>query len=138
MRSLKGFNRIVAENDLPEFYDPIESSLYKDNLDSYNFHSIYHFMTSRDKRSKFDITYEGIFPIDSGTQLFNRILLVWLGRILSERLMTEVLSYVLEFEFDGEIKERELLVGKTGKMKELIDRFYQCFQAEQEEYLKES
>jgi hypothetical protein len=59
LRSLKSFNRIVAENDLPEFYDPIESSLYKDNLDSYNFHSIYNFMTSADKRTKFDITYEG-------------------------------------------------------------------------------
>ena len=56
---------------------------------------------------------------------------------MSERLMTEVLYYVLEFEFDGDIKERELLSGKTAKMKELINHFYQCFQAEQEEYLKE-
>jgi hypothetical protein len=37
---------MIAGNDLPEFYDPIESELYKDKLDSYNFTSIYNFMTT--------------------------------------------------------------------------------------------
>lgn len=59
LEGLKSFNRIVAQNDLPEFYDPIESELYKDNLDSYNFSSVFNFMTSADKRSKFNIFYEG-------------------------------------------------------------------------------
>ena len=54
-------------------------------------------MTSADKRARFDITYEGIFDVKVGTNLFNRILLVWLGRILSERLMSEVLYNILEF-----------------------------------------
>lgn len=46
LRALKTFNRIVTQNDLPEFYDPIESALYKDNLDSYSFSSIHAFMTN--------------------------------------------------------------------------------------------
>jgi hypothetical protein len=59
LRSLRAFNRVVSQNDLPEFYDPIESAAYKDNLDSYNFTSIHAFMTAADKRAKFDITSEG-------------------------------------------------------------------------------
>jgi hypothetical protein len=50
---------VVADNDLPEFYDPIDSALYKDNLDSYSFTSVNTFMTSPDKRARFDIAYEG-------------------------------------------------------------------------------
>ena len=81
LRNLKWFNRIVAENDLPEFYDPIENALYKDRLDSYSFHSIYNFMNNPENRAKFEVKYEG-------RDLFNKILMVWLGRILSERLLS--------------------------------------------------
>lgn len=59
LKNIKTFNNVVADNDLPEFYDPIESALYKDNLDSYSFTSILNFMTSPDKRTRFDISYEG-------------------------------------------------------------------------------
>lgn len=57
LRSLKLFNRIVAQNDLPEYYDPIESALYKDNLDSYSFSSINNFMVNPEKKVKFDIFF---------------------------------------------------------------------------------
>ncbi len=60
LRGLKLFNRIVAQNDLPEYYDPIESALYKDNLDSYSFSSINNFMVNPEKKIKFDIFFEGI------------------------------------------------------------------------------
>lgn len=60
LRDLQVFNRIVAQNDLPEFYDPIESDQFKDNLDSYNFTSVYNFMTNPQRRQLFDIRYEGI------------------------------------------------------------------------------
>jgi hypothetical protein len=63
--------------------------------------------------------------------------LVWLARILSEKLLAEVIYSVLQFEMGGDIKERELLVGRTEKFKELIDRFFQCFGAEAEEQEKE-
>jgi len=76
LRELEVFNRIVADNDLPEFYDPIESDLYRDNLDSYNFTSIYNFMASADKRQKFGIVFEGF-------SLLYKIHMVWLARILS-------------------------------------------------------
>lgn len=59
LRELESFNKIIAENDLPEFYDPIESDQYKDNMDSYNFISIYNFMINPEKRMKFNIKYEG-------------------------------------------------------------------------------
>jgi hypothetical protein len=59
--------------------------------------------------------------------------LVWLTRILSEKLLAEVIYNVLQFEFDSEIKPRELMVGRSDRLKELIDRFYQCFQGEAEE-----
>jgi hypothetical protein len=59
LRDLEAFNRVVAQNDLPEFYDPIESELFKDNLDSYNFTSVYNFMTSPQRRQHFDIHHEG-------------------------------------------------------------------------------
>lgn len=59
LKELDNFNRIIASNDLPEFYDPIESDQYRDNLDSYNFSSIFAFMTNPEKRAKFAIRYEG-------------------------------------------------------------------------------
>lgn len=36
-------NTIICENDLPEFYDPIEYQKYQDRVDSYNFNSIHSF-----------------------------------------------------------------------------------------------
>jgi hypothetical protein len=62
LKELDNFNRIIASNDLPEFYDPIESDQYRDNLDSYNFSSIFGFMTNPEKRAKFGIRYEGTRP----------------------------------------------------------------------------
>jgi len=64
--------------------------------------------------------------------LFNKILLVWLTRILSEKLLAEVIYNIVQFEFDGDIKPRELMVSRSERLKELIDRFYQCFQNEVE------
>lgn len=81
------FNRIVTHNDLPEFYDPIESDKYKDNLDSYSFSSIFNFMNSADKKAKFEIQYDGNFKDNLGNSLLYKILIVWLSRILSEKLL---------------------------------------------------
>ena len=39
-------NRIVSANDLPDFYDPIDIADYGDKMDSYNFLSIYNFLTN--------------------------------------------------------------------------------------------
>lgn len=89
LRELEAFNRIVAQNDLPEFYDPIESDQFKDNLDSYNFTSVYNFMTNTQRRQLFDIRPEG-------TALLYKILMVWLARILSEKLLAEVIYTILQ------------------------------------------
>ena len=113
-------------NDLPEFYDPIESALYKDNLDSYSFTSTYNFMTSLDKRMKCGI-------LDEGLTLLNKIMMVWLTRNLSEKLLSEVIYSILQFEFGEEVKEKELLSGRTDKLRELCERFFQCFGGEEEE-----
>ena len=80
LKELLEFNKVVTENDLPEFYDPIEIEEHKDNLDSYNFNSIYNFMMDKDKREKFLIKEEG-------EPLLRKILVAWLARILSERLL---------------------------------------------------
>lgn len=56
---LEEFNKIIDQNDLPEFYDPIETHLYPDNLDSYSFSSVYNFMTREDMREKFNIRISG-------------------------------------------------------------------------------
>ena len=49
LKSLNDFNKIVTNNDLPEFYDPIEISKYTDKLDSYNFTSIFTFFMNPSK-----------------------------------------------------------------------------------------
>lgn len=127
LKELDNFNRIIASNDLPEFYDPIESDQYRDNLDSYNFSSIFAFMTNPEKRAKFAIRYEG-------PDLLNKILLVWLARILSEKLLSEVILVVLQIDFGLKpIKEKELLTGRGEKLREISERFFQCFVAEGEE-----
>jgi hypothetical protein len=125
---LEGFNRIVAHNDLPEFYDPIESEQFKDNLDSYNFTSVYNFMTNPQRREKFDIQYEGNSSQYIGSTLLYKILMVWLARILSEKLLAEVIYTILQIEFGNEsIKEKELLQGKGDRLKEISEKFFQCF-----------
>lgn len=62
--------------------------------------------------------------------LLNKILLIWLTRNLSEKLLTELIYSVLQFEFEGLVRERELLIGRTEQLKELIDKFFQCFPSE--------
>jgi len=37
---LEKFNQTISDNDLPEFYDPIETANYPDRLDSYSFSSV--------------------------------------------------------------------------------------------------
>ncbi len=57
--------------------------------------------------------------------------MVWLARILSEKLLAEVIYTVLQVEFGSEtVKERELLVGKGEKLREISERFFQCFTEE--------
>ncbi len=44
LNELLQINKIVAANDLPDFYDPIQIQNYADKMDSYNFLSMYNFM----------------------------------------------------------------------------------------------
>lgn len=86
------FNSIVLNYDLPEFYDPIEADKYTDRLDSYNFNSIFAFMTNPVMRSKHRIHF-------AGNELLYKIHIVWLARILSQKLLAEVIFTVLQIEF---------------------------------------
>lgn len=63
-------------------------------------------MTSPDKRTRFNITLEGTFNLYQGTSLLYKILFVWLARILSEKLLSEVIYSGIQFETGGSIKER--------------------------------
>lgn len=54
--------------------------------------------------------------------------MVWLARILSEKLLAEVIYTILQVEFGCEvIKERELLQGKGDRLREIAEKFFQCF-----------
>ena len=59
LAELELFNNIVVDHDLPEFYDPIEIDKYQDKLDSYNFNSIYTFMTDSTKMDKHNVKEDG-------------------------------------------------------------------------------
>jgi hypothetical protein len=53
---------------------------------------------------------------------------VWLARILSEKLLSEVIYTILQVEFEMEpIKEKELLQGKADRLREISEKFFQCF-----------
>jgi len=88
-------------------------------------------MTAADKRAKFSISFEGM-------SLLYKIHIVWLARILSEKLLAEVVYTVLQIERnEGEVRERELLSGKTGKFREISEKYFMCFLSEREETKKE-
>ena len=44
MEEITTLNNIVSQNDLPDFYDPIEIHKYDDKVDSYSFASIYNYL----------------------------------------------------------------------------------------------
>ena len=45
-----------------------------------------------------------------------------------EKLLAEVIYTILQVEFSGEaIKEKELLQGKGEKLREIAEKFFQCF-----------
>jgi hypothetical protein len=39
---------------------------------------------------------------------------------------------VLQFDFDQEVREHELLAGRSERLRELIDSFFRCFLGEEE------
>lgn len=60
--------------------------------------------------------------------------MVWLARILSEKLLSEVIYTILQVEFGMEpVKEKELLQGKADRLREISDKFFQCFTEQEEE-----
>lgn len=79
MNELEKFNQKISDNDLPEFYDPIETHNYPNKLDSYSFSSVYDFMTTEDMRRQFDIKF-------IGKALLFKIYLCWSARMLSQPL----------------------------------------------------
>jgi len=44
------FNQIISDNDLPEFYDPIDTDKYPNKLDSYSYSSVQNFMNKKEMR----------------------------------------------------------------------------------------
>lgn len=83
-------------------------------MDSYNFLSIYSFLTDSTK----DYLHQS--PIAS-LYLMRKIMIIWLTRILSVPLLAEVIYTVAQIQGEEEkMEEREYLVGKTGKFKQLM------------------
>lgn len=124
----------MTENDLPEFYDPIEIDKHSDKLDSYNFNSIYAFMVDPEKKTKFEIKEEG-------RELLDKILVCWLARILSEKLLSEVIYTVAQMHLESEkLIEKELFSGgRSANFKAISSKFLECFLNEhrEEEKLEE-
>lgn len=82
-------NEIVSKHDLPDFYDPIEIEKYADKLDSYNFLSIYNFLTDKLKANYHKISEKNI-------SLMRKIIVIWLARILSVSLLAEIVYTVAQ------------------------------------------
>lgn len=124
---LIALNKIVCQNDLPDFYDPIEISLYTDKMDSYNFLSIYNFIM--DPRKGYTKQFNR-----SKTSLMRRIIIIWLTRILEVPLLAEVIYTIGQVEVYknlDKIEEREYMLGKTGKFKQLMEKYFDCILNEQ-------
>jgi hypothetical protein len=77
---LVSLNKLVSDNDLPDFYDPIEIQNYADKMDSYNFLSIYNFLMDEQRG------FVMLLPC-TGVSLMRKILIIWLVRILEVPLL---------------------------------------------------
>jgi len=89
MSDLLDLNEIVSKYDLPDFYDPIEIHKYTDRMDSYNFLSIYNFLTDPSKAQSHHNPEQGLC-------LMRKIIVLWLTRILSVSLLAEVVYTVAQ------------------------------------------
>ncbi len=84
-------------------------------MDSYNFLSVYNFLTKSEKYRN-----QG-YQLAGGVALMQKILIIWLTRILSVPLLAEVIYTVAQISKGADkIDEKEYMNGKTSKFKQLI------------------
>lgn len=121
-------NEVITDNDLPDFYDPIEIHKFADKVDSFNFVSIYNYLVERVDLTQLHIEFNPTNTIS----LLRKVLVIWLSRILSVGLLAEVIYSLAQIDNRVQsIKEVEYLCGKSGKMHILIDRYMECLALKQ-------
>lgn len=89
LNEITNINTIICANDLPEFYDPIDFEKFKDHVDSYNFNSIYKY-------------FKKINKVPERPEI---LLICWLARILSLKLLSETIYILLQKHFDGKVSD---------------------------------
>lgn len=107
--SIAVLNQIICDNDLPEFYDPIQSDLTNEKVDSYSFSSIMKFLSDPENRR--------VCGISTLTRdILKEFAVIWLGRVVSVELLSDIIWVLLQEHLpEGQLhtKEGNLLAGRT-------------------------